>query len=109
MQICTKKTQLQLLRKIYALKAQNNIAQGKRSGALGNVGNNVGALQGQFIIIFYELRLQRAINGGFTKPNVPFAALTLRWAINELRFQRVRLKQNLLSLQRCFRFGIQCY
>jgi hypothetical protein len=57
-----------LKRKPDALKAQNNIAQGKRSGALGNVGNNVGALQGQFIIIFYELRLQRAINGGFTNP-----------------------------------------
>ena len=71
-----------------ALKGQYKIAQGKRSGALGNVAwqrwRPTGAIHK---LRHYELRLQRAGVVDYGLPNVPFALLTLRWAMNDLGFQ----------------------
>ena len=65
-----------------ALKAQNNIAHGKRSGALGTLPRNVGALQGQLIKTALRVAPSARHNvGGGIIPNVTFAALSLRWAI----------------------------
>ncbi|MBO7434212.1 MAG: hypothetical protein J6U13_10725 [Salinivirgaceae bacterium] len=54
--------------------------------------HNVGALQGQQIKTHYVLRFQRAAVVGATLPNVSFAALTLRWAMDCCAFSAVFIR-----------------
>ena len=58
----------------------------------------------------YVLRLQRATVVVAALPNVPFAALTLRWAIDELGFQPVfgALTERTQMYPNNFRFQFGC-